>query len=82
MAIFIKKVFLQIKEGELKCLDYFYVMPHKGMILLLILGTPWQQKYKVAPDWETNFIQFKQEDGYVNQPFIIPEAFTNHTIQN
>ena len=80
-TLFIGKVFLQIRVGQPPCSNYFYIMPPKGMILHMILGTPWQRKYKVAPNWETNFIQFKQEDSYSSQPFISPKIVTNHTIQ-
>ena len=60
---------------------HFYVMPQKAMILSIILGTPWQRKYKAVPDWETNSIKIKQTDGYVYQPFISLEAKTNNTKQ-
>ena len=36
----------------------------------MILGTPWQQKYKALPHWDTNAIHFQQEDKYINQPFV------------
>ena len=56
-------------------------MPPKGMILPIILGTPWQRKYKATWDWEINSILFRQEDKYVSQCFIPPNEDTNHTIQ-
>ena len=51
------------------------------MILSIILGTPWQRKYNAIPDWETNSIKIKQEDGYVSQPFISPQAQKDVTRQ-
>ena len=39
--LFIGKVFLKLKIGQLICSNHFYVMPPKAMILLIILGTPW-----------------------------------------
>ena len=48
--LFIGKVFLRLKIGQLICSDHFYVMPQKAMILSIILGTPWQRKYKAVPD--------------------------------
>ena len=51
------------------------------MILSIILGTPWQRKYKAVPDWETNSIKIRQEDGYIRQPFISPKAQTDFTTQ-
>ena len=56
-------------------------MPPNAMILSIILGTPWQRKYKAVPDWETNSIKIKQEDGYVSQPFISPQAHKDVTRQ-
>ena len=55
--LFIGKVFLKLKVGQLTCLDHYYVMPPKAMILSKILGTPWQRKYKDVPNWETNSIK-------------------------
>ena len=72
--IFLGKAFLMLKVGELICSNHFYVMPPNAMILSIILGTPWQRKYKVVPDWETNSIKIRQEDGYIRQPFISPKA--------
>ena len=48
---FVGKVFLKLKIKQLICLDEFYVLPPHGMILpTMILGTPWQRKYKAVPD--------------------------------
>ena len=48
--LFIGKVFLKLKIGQLICSNHFYVMPPKAMILSIILGMLWQRKYKVVPD--------------------------------
>ena len=68
--LFIGKVFFKMKIGQLICSDQFYVMPLRAMILSIILGTPWQSKYKDVPDWETNSIKIKQMDRYICQPFL------------
>ena len=57
--LFIGKVFLKLRIGQLNFSNQFYVMPPKAMILSIILGTPWQRKYKAVPDWETNSIGIK-----------------------
>ena len=71
-TIFAGKVHLQIKVGELNCSDEFYVMPPRGMMNPIILGTPWQRKHRAALDWDVDAIIFKQQDGYVIQPFVQP----------
>ena len=57
--LFIGKIFLRLKIGQLICSDHFYVMPPKAMTLSIILGTPWHRKYKVILDWEINSIKIK-----------------------
>ena len=79
--LFLGRSFLKLKVGQLICSDHFYVMPPKAMILSIILGTPWQRKYKVVPDWETNSIKIKLKDGYIRQPFISPKAQIDSTKQ-
>ena len=48
--LFLGKVFLKLKVGQLICSYQFYVMPPKAMLLSIILGTPWQRKYKSILD--------------------------------
>ena len=51
------------------------------MIFSIILGIPWQRRYKIVFDWETNSIKIKKMDGYVCQPFISPKAEIDNTKQ-
>ena len=66
---FMGTVQLKIQVGLLSCPDEFFFMPPNGMVLAMILGTPWQRKYIASPHWDTNSIHFQQADGYVSQPF-------------
>ncbi|MCO5584028.1 hypothetical protein L7F22_037948 [Adiantum nelumboides] len=77
-TIFVGKVDLKIQVGSVKCGHEFYVMPPKGMIVAIILGTPWQN-FKAVPDWDTNAILFKQEDGYISQHFVQPWELQSNT---
>ena len=65
-SYFLGTMHLKIQVGQLSCLDDFYVMSRKSLVLSVILGTPWLKKYKALLDWVTNAIHFKQEDGYVS----------------
>ena len=42
-------VHLKMQVGLLSCPDDFFVMSPKSMMLPMILGTPWQRKYKALP---------------------------------
>ena len=79
MSYFMGTVHLKMQVGLLSCLDDFFVMPPKSMVLAMILGTPWLWKYKALPDWDTNAIHYKQEDRYVNQPFVPAGSTTSLT---
>ena len=70
---------LKMQVGLLSCPDDFFVMPSKSMVLSMILGTPWQRKYKALPHWDTNAIHFQQEDGYISRPFVPTRSATSST---
>ena len=70
MSYFMGTLHLKMQVGLLSCLDDFFVMPPKSMVMSMILGTPWQRKYRALPHWDTNTIHFQQEGGYVSQPFV------------
>ena len=58
MSNFMGTVHLKMQVGVLSCPDKFFVMPPKSMVLAMILGTPWQRKYRALPHWDTNAIHF------------------------
>ena len=58
MSYFMGTMHLKMQVGLLSCPNDFFVMPPKSMVLSMILGTPWQQKYKALLHWDTNAIHF------------------------
>ena len=79
MSYFMGTVHLKVQVGLLSCPNNFFFMPPKIMVLSMILGTPWQQKYRASPHWDTNAIHFQQEDGYISQPFVPAGSTTSLT---
>ena len=80
-TIFVGKFFLKFRVGNLNCLDHFYVMPPKIMIVPIILGKPLQSKYRVTHYWDSKSMHFKHEDGYVVQAFVTHGDQPTTTIQ-
>ena len=36
----------------------------------MILGRPWKRQHQSHIDWDTNEMRFRQEDGFLIQPFV------------
>ena len=79
MSYFMGTMHLKMQVGLLSCLNDFFIMPPKSMVLSMIVGTPWERKYKALPHWDTNAIHFQQEDGYISQPFVPARSTTSST---